>query len=415
MYDEEELGGADWDSWAEKPRRPDRKEIERIKRRFRMDPANVPSHVTMLETRPAAAHLADPDDQPARADLFGPLWRTGEIAILFGETAVGKSILATQIAESIAHGGDRDRERVRQGDRETLSSDPFRTSQSALRSRKVLYFDFDLTLAQFAERYTCPATKQTHAFSENHLRSVIDDLSSMPEAFRGDATKFLLHSLMSAFTVEEANVAVIDNLAYLTKTAGRGTAAVSLIKNLRQFARTNGLSILILANTVRRPPNRPLSLDDLGGSSTLAHLADSVFALGRSPHATHIRYIKHLKSRNAHQEYDPSTVIACTLARTGSRSDRSLIPHSAVHNPHSEDSSTPQLPDSLSPDSPSPDSPSSFLSFQFHGLYPESDILADPNTRARTALTPQQALQAARNRELIDFLTSPQYARYLKS
>lgn len=393
MYDEEELGGADWNSFIEEPHRPDRKEIERIKRRFRMDPANVPPHVTMLETRPAAAHLAGPIEQPTRADLFGPLWRTGEIAVLFGETAVGKSILATQIAESIARGGS-------PPDQEADDDNPFLTTTQP---QKVLYFDFDLTSAQFAERYTCPATKQRHAFSEKHLRSVIDDLSSMPEAFRGDATKFLLHSLMSAFTVEGANVAVIDNLAYLTKTAGRGTAAVSLIKNLRQFARTNGLSILILANTVRRPPNRPLSLDDLAGSSTLAHLADSVFALGRSPHATHIRYIKHLKSRNAHLEYDPSTVIACTLVRTASGSDRPLLPSGS------------STPDSLSPVSQSPVSPSSFLSFQFHGLYPESDILADPNARARTALTPQQALQTARNRELIDFLTSPQYARYLKS
>lgn len=257
------------------------------------------------------------------------------------------------------------------------------------------------------------------------ISSVIDDLSFMPEAFRGDATKFLLHSLMSAFTVEQANVAVIDNLAYLTKTAGRGTAAVSLIKNLRQFARANGHSILILANTVRRPPNRPLTLDDLAGSSTLAHLADSVFAIGRIPQDSSCRYIKHLKSRNAPPTLTEDNVAICRIVRTESNHNpppvsedvpaasadeavgaSALIPLCELHDPHSENSSIPQSAIHNPQSNP-------FIAFDFLGLCPESDILADPNARARTALTPQQALRAARNRELIDFLTSPQYARYL--
>ena len=37
--------------------------------------------------------------------LLGELWQEGELAILFGPTNVGKSILAVEIADAIASGG----------------------------------------------------------------------------------------------------------------------------------------------------------------------------------------------------------------------------------------------------------------------------------------------------------------------
>ena len=42
--------------------------------------------------------------QPVPRLLFGEFWIEGELAVMFGDTGAGKSLLAVQIAESIARG-----------------------------------------------------------------------------------------------------------------------------------------------------------------------------------------------------------------------------------------------------------------------------------------------------------------------
>ena len=63
------------------------------------------SRDSMLTTKPARRWQQDRDTRKTpKAELFGPLWREGELAVLFGESGAGKSILDVQIAESIARG-----------------------------------------------------------------------------------------------------------------------------------------------------------------------------------------------------------------------------------------------------------------------------------------------------------------------
>ncbi|MCH4154757.1 MAG: AAA family ATPase, partial [Muribaculaceae bacterium] len=59
-------------------------------------------------------------------DLWRGLWREGEMACLFADTNLGKSILAVQMGNDVAH--------------------RFK--------RNVLYFDFEHSIAQFARRYS---------------------------------------------------------------------------------------------------------------------------------------------------------------------------------------------------------------------------------------------------------------------
>src|SRR5881628_574745 len=56
-----------------------------------------------LRTANEWRELAEATLQPAKP-LFGELWMEGDIAVLAGEPGVGKSVLAMQIAESIARG-----------------------------------------------------------------------------------------------------------------------------------------------------------------------------------------------------------------------------------------------------------------------------------------------------------------------
>ncbi len=73
--------------------------------------------------------------------LFGDMWRRGEVAVLFGESGVGKSILAMHIAETIARGKG------------------FADGFAAPRAQPVVYFDFELTDIQFRERYSVQQEK----------------------------------------------------------------------------------------------------------------------------------------------------------------------------------------------------------------------------------------------------------------
>ena len=66
--------------------------------------------------------------------LWSPFWNDKEISVLFSETNVGKSILATQIANDIARG---------------VNSINGQTT----RMRKVVYFDYELSDLQFRDRY----------------------------------------------------------------------------------------------------------------------------------------------------------------------------------------------------------------------------------------------------------------------
>ena len=66
-------------------------------------------------------------------------WRTGELAVLTGQSGVGKSLLATQIAEVIARGAQ-----------DSINGLP--TTGKPLR---VIYFDFERLPDQFSRLYSC--------------------------------------------------------------------------------------------------------------------------------------------------------------------------------------------------------------------------------------------------------------------
>src|SRR5687767_10426713 len=66
-----------------------------------------------------------------QAPLFDEFWREGELAMLFGASGAGKSLLAVQIADALARG---------------TPLDGFVMPRSR---RKVLYVDLDLSDAQF--------------------------------------------------------------------------------------------------------------------------------------------------------------------------------------------------------------------------------------------------------------------------
>lgn len=93
--------------------------------------------------------------------FFLDLWHTGQLALLLGPPNIGKSILATQIAESIATGTQTPLPANAEGV-ETPRLDK-RGARGAggmadAREQKVVLLDLNNTDAQFARRYTVPVS-----------------------------------------------------------------------------------------------------------------------------------------------------------------------------------------------------------------------------------------------------------------
>lgn len=156
--------------------------------------------------------------KPVSDELFTSIWHEGEVAVLLGEKNVGKSILAVQLAESIARG-------------RTILSEPgapvsaartSRTPHSAIRTRKVLYLDFQRTQRQWQDRYSAPSPHlgklpERYRFSPNLIRAAIDWDGWLPNAFKGDIGKFLEHSIHNALLDSGAKIVIIDDLSYISR------------------------------------------------------------------------------------------------------------------------------------------------------------------------------------------------------
>src|SRR5262245_29791209 len=113
----------------------------------------------IFDLKTANEWLASSKERPTPKMLFGECWLEGELAILFADTGKGKSLLAVQIAESIAKG---------------FSISPM---QMTAKPQKVLYFDFELTAKQFEMRYARETEKgegeqlkKHYKFSDNFSR-----------------------------------------------------------------------------------------------------------------------------------------------------------------------------------------------------------------------------------------------------
>lgn len=217
-----------------------------------------------------------PDLKP----LFGTLWQKGEITVLAGDTGVGKSILAVNIADAIASG-------------KPLSDLVPATQQY----RKMLYYDFELSDKQFEKRF------RKAIFEDILIRVDID-----PDCLD---VEFSFDSISSDVEKTGAEIIIIDNISALSlKTTIDQEAAVNIMKQLKRLQTERALSILVLAHTPKIPTFIPLSLNHVSGSKAITNFVDSVFFVARSTQGNNIRYLKQVKSRNEEMMED---VLACRI------------------------------------------------------------------------------------------------------
>ena len=249
----------------------------------------------LFTVMPANEWIKQAKTRPVPKMLFGQLWFENELCILFADTNLGKSILATQIANSISKG------------------EP--ASGFALEAAKqpVLYFDFELSDKQFEARYSNNFINH-YLFDSNFIRVEINPDSEIPTEI--DFETYLNQSLERTVSETGAKVLVIDNLTYLRSGTETAKDALPLMKHLKALKSKYNLSILVLAHTPKRDLSKPITRNDLQGSKMLINFCDSSFAIGESFSDKHLRYIKQIKQRNCELVYDADNVAVCEIAKT---------------------------------------------------------------------------------------------------
>ena len=215
------------------------------------------------------------------AQLFDEFWFEGETCCLYGDSNVGKSILAVQIARNIAS------------------------------SRKVLYFDFELSESQILRRYSDDKTKKCYIFPENMYHV---SLNYMMSAYSVDELPDqIINQIEDLVKKTGASVIIIDNLTWIVYNSRSAKMAGELMKRLSAMKSQYNLSMLILAHTPKRNMSKPITQNDVGGSKMIMNFLDSAFAIGCSAKDPRIRYIKQTKVRYAEMKYGEDNVWLCEI------------------------------------------------------------------------------------------------------
>jgi len=268
--------------------------------RFWADPPEL------LLSRPASEWLKRGRKLPPREQLFGPLWLVGELCVLFARTGVGKSALATQIAESIARG---------------IPLPPFdREDVPRVPPQRVLYVDFELDCDQLAMRYSRVTSNRKeydapYEFSPHFFRSEMYWNGHIQAGYDGFSDMFFT-CLDNHISGSEASVLIIDNITFLdTSATSNVSVALNLMRKLIELKKDRWLSILVLAHTPKRRKWQPLTEIDLQGSINIANFADSMFAMETSRTGGDVRYLKQIKSRTGRKHFGHTNVAAYSLQK----------------------------------------------------------------------------------------------------
>jgi len=210
--------------------------------------------------------------------LWLSLWFEGQICCLFANSGNGKSIYAVQIAASIA------------------------------KTRKVLYFDFELSEAQFTERYS--GDWEHYQFPDNFFRV---ELNADYLATKGMAD--VINEIEDTTLAADCDTIIIDNLTWIATSTEKAEDAGRLMQRLMALKKIYGWSILLLAHTPKRDKQMPITENDLAGSKVLFNFLDSAFSIGQSQRGDDYRYIIEIKTRMGKKTYGKSNVIVTQIVK----------------------------------------------------------------------------------------------------
>ena len=240
--------------------------------------------------------ITDGKSKPKMLKMFGELWRRGQSCLLFATDGAGKSALAVQIGDALARG-------------ESVC-DMF---QNECDPQRVLYFDFEFSDTQHANRYTVADTDTTYQFSDNLLRVSLN--LKNPELIPENIERVIVKEIEALAIEFRADVLIIDNISALLAESEKSSTAGKLMKKLQSLKVQLNVSLLMIGHTPKRDGTRILTTNDLAGSKQLTNLIDNTIAIGKLPDEAGTRYLKHVKSRDGAPKYTTFNVVRCDIAQ----------------------------------------------------------------------------------------------------
>lgn len=234
--------------------------------------------------------------------ILGNLLKTDEIAFLFGEEGTGKSILALQMGDAASRGTD-----LFPG-----ATDPLLRNEAS--AMPVILIDFEMDEDELFSRTS--SDQERFQFSTAFQRcSIHPDFLDLAHA-----DQRLMREIESLVARHQPKLLIIDNITYIAAESSDPSIAVKFMKQLKAIQKSYGLSILVIAHTLKmRDKSLPLETRHMMGASGLKNFAKSIFVLGQSRLDPDLRYIKHLKCRNGHRKHDQDQVIECSVQRSQGR------------------------------------------------------------------------------------------------
>ena len=284
----------------------------------------------LLKAEPINEGLKKSYSKPNPRKLFGQLWWENELVICFASTNVGKTLLAMQIAESLATGTQ-------------VFNDKDNPCPNETEAMKVLYIDAELTYKQIENRYKNYETGENYELSSNIIRAEIDRDFLWQ---KGDNMEELIKEDIKHLIEEhKPKVLIVDNLKMLRKGTEKSHEALPMMFELNNLKGKYNISILVLGHTPKIDVLSPIQINHLSGSSDIANASDGIFAIAKTKEDNASRYIKELKQRNVQFKFGSSNVLLCTIEQ-----------------------------------------PKSFTGFTFNSLVKEMDLLREFNDEAKKQL-----------------------------
>lgn len=209
--------------------------------------------------------------------IFGKFWFMGDICVLFSDSNIGKSTLANDIVFGILQKG----------------WDFFGENSESCTVKEplnVIYYDFETSDKQYMVKYR-------NMPDVNFSRITMDYFDAN---FSFDAED-VAGNIKTMIRDDSHNIIVVDNLSAIEGMAAGGFKRIrEFVYKLKRIITLNGnTSILLLGHTVKRNQTKPITQNDLLGSKAIINFCDSAFALGASVKGEDVRYIKHIKARQA--------------------------------------------------------------------------------------------------------------------
>ena len=199
--------------------------------------------------------IDDAHQLPPLVSLYPDIVLEGDLSIIFGQSGIGKTIFAMQIARYIAESG-----------------------------KRLLYVDCEMTPRQLGNRYKTPN------FPPTFLRAEMD---------REHPAEDVLKGIEEVAVANHVEVVFIDNITALGQSLDRSADAGALMASLNTLKKKYNWTLVVLNHVPKMfSGNVPLSLSAMQGSAKINQLIDDAIGLAQSSIDSNLVYVKQCKWRN---------------------------------------------------------------------------------------------------------------------